>query len=210
MTESDNGPQEEDDEDEVLEQVIPLARRRQQYATTLINFAVSMLNQIARVEAPPGSTEKLNMRIGIHVGRVVAGVIGTKKLRYDIWGADVLTATHMESSGIPGEVCVSEAVRHYLKGSHLQFEKHTTVEIKTKGRDNKAQTIDSYKLLRESVTLPPVEVNEPPPPLVVSPRLATPPPTTTPPAATSPGAAPPAPVGESAAAPAGIPPAEDV
>ena len=114
---------------------------------------------------------------------------------------------------MPGEVCVSEAVRHYLKGSHLQFEKHTTVEIKTKGRDNKAQTIDSYKLLRESVTLPPVEVTEPPPPLVVSPRLATPPPTATPPAATSPGgAAPPAPIAESAApeARAGIPPAEDV
>jgi len=49
------------------------------------------------------------MRIGLHVGRVVAGVIGTKKLRYDIWGEDVLTATTMESSGIPGEVCVSGA-----------------------------------------------------------------------------------------------------
>ena len=47
----------------------------------------------------PEGCDTLNMRIGVHVGRVVAGVVGTKNLRYDMWGADVLTATLMESSG---------------------------------------------------------------------------------------------------------------
>ena len=87
----------------------------------------------------------LNMRIGLHVGRVVAGVIGTKKLRYDIWGTDVLTAVKMESNGIPGEVCVSDTMRKYLEGP-FQFEKHKNVELTGFNKDGSKKTIDSYKL----------------------------------------------------------------
>jgi len=124
-----------------------LVRKQQSYATRLMQFAVAMLAEIAKVEVPEGCA-KLNMRIGIHVGRVVAGVIGTKKLRYDIWGLDVLTAVSMESNGIPGEVCVSQAVLKYLEGSEYKFEKHETVELKGTTKAGVPRTIDSHKLLR--------------------------------------------------------------
>ena len=56
-------------------------RRHVENALSIVNFAVAMLEEIAKVEPPNDKCDKLNMRLGIHVGRVVAGVIGTKKLR---------------------------------------------------------------------------------------------------------------------------------
>ena len=56
----------------------------------------------------------LDMRIGIHTGRVVAGIIGSKVVRYDIFGEGVLIANKMESNGIPGKVCVSESTRDIM------------------------------------------------------------------------------------------------
>ena len=61
------------------------------------------------------NTEKLKknkppweMRIGIHTGEIIAGVVGMKKFAYDIWGDTVNTASRMESSGEPGKINISE------------------------------------------------------------------------------------------------------
>jgi len=137
-----------DDDNEMENQAMPLMRKLQNHAVALVKFAEGMLGEIRKVDVPNDRCAPLNMRIGLHVGRVVAGVIGTKKLRYDIWGTDVITATSMESSGIPGEVCVSESCLKYLEGAGMEFRKHTTVELKTKGRDNTPQYMDSYQLIR--------------------------------------------------------------
>ena len=59
----------------------------------------------------------LNMRIGIHTGKIVAGIIGTKIVRYDIFGSDVLVANKMESNGIAGEIVVSEDTKRLLQSS---------------------------------------------------------------------------------------------
>ena len=64
------------------------SRRHTENALALVNFALAMLEEIAKVEPPNERCDRLNMRLGVHVGRVVTGVIGTKKLRYDIWGSD--------------------------------------------------------------------------------------------------------------------------
>ncbi|MBN1388979.1 MAG: hypothetical protein JW965_11070 [Bacteroidales bacterium] len=56
-----------------------------------------------------------DIRIGIHTGTVVAGVIGHKKLSYDIWGDTVNTASRMESSGIPGKINISGVTYEYVK-----------------------------------------------------------------------------------------------
>jgi len=127
----------------------PAARKRQAQAVALTNFSLVMLNEIAKVAPPNERCAPLNMRIGLHVGRVVAGVIGTKKLRYDIWGTDVLTAVKMESNGIPGEVCVSDTMRKYLEGS-FSFELHKNVELTGFNKDGSKKTIDSHKLVRKS------------------------------------------------------------
>ena len=76
---------------------------------------------------------QLNMRIGIHTGEVIGGIIGTSIVRYDIWGPDVLIANKMESNGSPGKVKVSKTTKDILKNSSaqlIQFEKSNHVEIK--------------------------------------------------------------------------------
>lgn len=59
------------------------------------------------------------MRIGVHTGRVVAGIIGSKVVRYDIFGSGVLIANKMESNGIPGKVCISEDTRSLISKSEV-------------------------------------------------------------------------------------------
>lgn len=54
------------------------------------------------------------MRIGLHYGKCVGGVIGSGRLRYDLWGLDVLTGNMMESGGIPGQICVSGPLMTFL------------------------------------------------------------------------------------------------
>lgn len=61
------------------------------------------------------------LRIGIHVGPVVAGVVGRKKYAYDIWGSTVNIASRIESSGQPGMVNISEAVYNLVKDQYTCF-----------------------------------------------------------------------------------------
>jgi class 3 adenylate cyclase len=75
---------------------------------------------------------ELNMRIGIHTGDIIGGVMGTNIVRYDIYGIDVLFANSMESNGIPGKIIVSESTKNFLeKGipKKFQFNFHTQVKI---------------------------------------------------------------------------------
>ena len=58
------------------------------------------------------------LRIGIHVGPLVAGVVGRKKYAYDIWGSTVNIASRMESNGQPGYVNISAAVYEYVKDKY--------------------------------------------------------------------------------------------
>jgi class 3 adenylate cyclase len=74
----------------------------------------------------------LALRIGLHSGPAVAGVIGTAKYSYDLWGDTVNTASRMESHGAAGEIHVSEACRAALDGSFV-MEERGLVEIKGKG-----------------------------------------------------------------------------
>ncbi len=80
-----------------------------------------------------GNGTDLAMRIGIHAGPAVAGVIGVKRFLYDVWGDTVNVASRMESSGEPGAVHVSEAV--YLQTrQHFAFEAREPIDIKGRGR----------------------------------------------------------------------------
>src|SRR5690606_10214768 len=57
----------------------------------------------------------LTFRIGINSGPVVAGVIGSMKFQYDVWGDTVNTASRMESHGVPGRIQISEATYRLIR-----------------------------------------------------------------------------------------------
>jgi class 3 adenylate cyclase len=62
------------------------------------------------------NTNLLQMRLGIHTGPAVAGVIGTKKVAYDLWGESVEIANAMESTGVPGHIHISEDTAKHVEG----------------------------------------------------------------------------------------------
>jgi adenylate cyclase len=85
------------------------------------------LEQLARTRGMP-----LSMRIGMHSGEVVAGVIGKSKFTFDLWGDTVNTASRRESHGLPGRIHVSEATRQLLSGRY-RFEERGVISVKGKG-----------------------------------------------------------------------------
>lgn len=93
-----------------------------------------VVNQKRESDRNNASTMPFEMRIGIHTGPVVAGIVGVKKFQYDIWGDTVNTAARMESSCIKGMVNISEATYILVKDlPELKFEHRGNIDVKGKG-----------------------------------------------------------------------------
>jgi adenylate cyclase len=107
-----------------------LPEPRADHAHAVADMALAMIETVERMncELPIA----LQMRIGIHSGDVVAGIIGTHKFAYDIWGDAVNIASRMESHSLPNRIQISTATHRHLYES-FRLEPHGSVDIKGKG-----------------------------------------------------------------------------
>jgi adenylate cyclase len=100
------------------------------HAERIAAVAPRMLDAVAAIAEATHLT--LAARIGIHTGPITAGVIGTHKFAYDVWGDTVNTASRMESQSLPGRIQVSAATRAAL-GDRFKLERRGIIEVKGKG-----------------------------------------------------------------------------
>jgi adenylate cyclase len=109
--------------------VAGLPNPREDHGDAIAEMALDMQEAIATYREKLGIS--LSIRIGIHSGPVVAGIIGTKKFIYDLWGDTVNTASRMESHGIPDGIQITEAT-YLLIEDKYEFEKRGLISVKGK------------------------------------------------------------------------------
>jgi class 3 adenylate cyclase len=107
-----------------------LPEPRGDHACAVAEMAPAMLAALERTNRD--LPVPLRMRIGIHSGDVVAGVIGTHKFVYDIWGDTVNIASRMESHGIPDRIMISAATHLHVR-ERFRVEPYGTVDVRGKG-----------------------------------------------------------------------------
>jgi class 3 adenylate cyclase len=104
---------------------------RADHCRAVAECALDMVAAAEHFTDPAGSP--IQIRVGIHTGPAIAGVIGAHKFAYDLWGDTVNTASRMESHGTAGKIQATQEIYEILKND-FHFESREEIEIKGKGR----------------------------------------------------------------------------
>lgn len=107
-----------------------LPEPRPDHAAIMAEFALRLLDVVDRHNVEGGLP--LRVRIGMHTGPVIAGIIGKHKFVYDIWGDTVNIASRLESQGLEGRIQISEATAKAL-GAAFVIEPRATIELRGRG-----------------------------------------------------------------------------
>ncbi len=115
--------------------------RRVDHAEAIAELALRMRDHTASSEF---AGRQIQLRIGINSGPVVAGIIGSRKFAYDLWGDTVNTASRMESSGIPGQIQVSASTCELIR-DRFACQPRGVISVKGKGE------METYLLVSRAV-----------------------------------------------------------
>ena len=132
---------------------IPSPNRTHAIDSVLAALQIQAFMNWRKIEKIQKNQPYWDIRIGIHSGAVLAGVIGKKKFAYDIWGDTVNTASRMESCGVTGRINISQATKELVK-NFFEFEHRGKIAAKNKG------DIDMYLVtgIKKDLCLAPVSL----------------------------------------------------
>ncbi|VDL84108.1 unnamed protein product [Nippostrongylus brasiliensis] len=112
-----------------------LPERRDDHASQIAQMSLALLHKVKNFVIRHRPNDQLKLRIGMHSGSVVAGVVGSKMPRYCLFGDTVNTSSRMESNGLPLRIHVSSVTKEILsKDTGFRLELRGEVEMKGKGR----------------------------------------------------------------------------
>ncbi len=102
---------------------------REDHAQCAIEMGLGMVKSIT--EFDEDHSESVDMRVGVHTGTVLCGLVGTRRFKFDVWSNDVTLANTMESEGKPGRVHISSATYAFVK-DHYEVEDGKEIDGKLK------------------------------------------------------------------------------
>lgn len=140
-------------------------------ANRVVTTALEMINIFREIkESAEDKYDGLELKVGINTGKIIAGIIGSKVVRYDIFGEGVLITKKMVKHGVSGRICISEETKKYLQlypniAAEYDFEYLKTVYVANIDKHVKQFTIDQKvhesidSALLDSNTMNSLEIN---------------------------------------------------
>jgi adenylate cyclase len=99
------------------------------HASRIVELGLAMIDEASR---HGGASAPIKLRIGVHSGTAVGGVIGKRKIAFDVWGDTVNVASRLEEQGVAGRIQISEATR-LLLGDEFDWESRGSIDLKGHG-----------------------------------------------------------------------------